>query len=176
MNHLDLKRCFVFAVMAILFFTGSALATELYIPAATANPGQALDIPIMIDKIDNLAGLKLVFKYDAAVLTYVKGEKTKQTSSLMHVVNDKNPGVLIIVMAGARGIKGEDFSLFSLKFETCKTITEKTSAGIKITELQLMSDTLKEVDATIKINDVVVLPLSNEGRGASTKGNVQLPN
>jgi len=102
--------------------------------------------------------MKLVFKYDAKVLKYVKGEKTKHTSPLMHVVNDKNPGTLIIVMAGARGIKGEKISLFSLSFETCGTITEKTSMGLKISERQLMSDTLKEVDCTIKVNDGVVLP------------------
>ena len=145
------------AIMCLL--AGPVLAVELYIPSMTAQPGQTIEIPIMIDKIDNLAGMKLVFKYDATVLTYVKGEKTKPTSPLMHVVNDKNPGTLIIVMAGARGIKGEKIPLFSLSFEACGTLTEKTSAGMKITELQLMSDTLKEVEATIKINEVVVLPM-----------------
>ncbi len=143
---------------AAVFFTGPALGTELYIPSITAKPGQTIEIPIMIDRIDNLAGMKLVFKYNQKVLKYVNGEKTKHTSALMHVVNDKNPGVLIIVMAGARGIKGEDIPLFLLKFKTCETLTEKTSAGIRISELQLMSDTLKEVECAIRVNDVVVLP------------------
>lgn len=164
MNHIELKRNFVIAIALVLCFAGWASATELYIPSISAKPGQTIEIPIMIDKIDNLAGMKLALKYDANVLKYVKGEKTKHTSSLMHVVNDKNPGTLIIVMAGARGIKGEKIPLFSLSFEACGTLTKKTSAGMKITELQLMSDTLKEVEATIKVNDVAVLP--NPGAGS----------
>ena len=35
-------------------------ATELSIPEIKGNAGQTIDIPIMIDTVDNLAGVKIV--------------------------------------------------------------------------------------------------------------------
>lgn len=167
MNHFNTKRVWLIAATAFLCLTGAAPAVTLYTPAATAHAGQTVEIPVMIDRIDNLAGMKLVLKYDAGVLKYIEGEKTKHTASLMHVVNDKNPGVLIIVMAGARGIKGEDISLFSLHFEASPAVKQRASANLRITELQLMSDTLVEVAAAIKVNDVTVIPIPEENVGGA---------
>jgi hypothetical protein len=155
-KNIKIVQFFIAAVFFLL--SDVALATELYIPRVNAKPGKTIEIPIMIDKTDNLAGIKMVLKYDAKVLEYISGEKTKHTSPLMHVVNDKNPGVLVIVMAGAKGIAGKDMALFTLKFKAKAGLKTKTSAGIAIRELQLMSDQLKDIECKIKINDVVVSP------------------
>jgi hypothetical protein len=156
-KNIKIMRCFI-AVAVFFLLSNAAFATELSIPRVKAKPGKTIELPIMIDKTDNLAGIKMVLKYDAKVLEYISGEKTKHTSPLMHVVNDKNPGVLVIVMAGAKGIAGKDMALFNLKFKTKTGFKTKTSAGLAITELQLMSDQLKDIECKIKINDVVVSP------------------
>lgn len=147
-------------ILVVLFFfsAGAGFATELYIPQAKAKPGKVIEVPIMIDQVDNLAGVKLVLKYDAKVLEYLSGDKTKYTAPLMHVVNDKKPGVLVIVMAGAKGIAGKKIPIFILKFKTNAGLKSKTSAGLEIKELQLMSDALKDVECKIKVGDVVVSP------------------
>jgi len=145
-------------VLTTLFVAGQAFGTELFIPSIKATPGKIIEVPIMLDKTDNLAGMKLVLKYDKNILEYKDGAKTKVTSSLMHVVNDKNPGVVILVMAGAKGIAGKNVQLFTLKFKTNPGIKTKTSAGMAIKELQLMSDQLNEIECKIKVNDVVISP------------------
>jgi len=77
---------------------------------------------------------------------------------MMHIVNDKKPGKLIIVMAAAKGIKGENFPILNLTFEIKKGLTENQTTIIKIDEVQLMSDQLKEVKCNTKVNPIIILP------------------
>ena len=74
-------------------------ASEISIPALSVKSGSAIEVPIKIDKVDNLAGVKLVLKYDPKILTFVRAVRSKQTASLMHIVNDKKPGILIVMMS-----------------------------------------------------------------------------
>jgi hypothetical protein len=141
-------------LMVLLSWSPAAWGIELFIPALETKPGETIEVPVKIDTMDNLAGIKLVMKYDKGLLTYKSAAKTQQTSSLMHVVNDKNPGVLIVVMAGARGIKGKDFAVINLTFETAKDLKGNHTTEIKITEAQLMSDKLKDHKFTIKVHPI----------------------
>jgi cohesin domain-containing protein len=133
-----------------------AFGTELIIPELTAEPGNTLTIPIRIDSVDNLAGIKLVIRYDKNLLTYKKADKTEHTSSLMHIVNDKNPGVLILVMAGPKGIKGKDFSIINLTFNVKSGLKGNHTTQLKITESQLMSDLLKDIKHSIKTSPLTI--------------------
>ncbi len=112
----------------------------------------------MIDKVDNLAGVKMVLNYDPEILLFKKGTKTSQTSALMHIVNDKKPGLLILVMAGATGIKGKDFPILKLTFEIKEGLKGNHTTEIKIKEVQLMSDQLKEIETKIISNPITILP------------------
>lgn len=151
----------LFSVLTIVR-AGEASGTELYIPAIRTTSGQAVDVPIMIDEIDNMAGLKVVMKYDADILTFHKGVKTKHTDSLMHIINDKKPGVLIVVMAGARGIKGKEFAVLNLNFATKDGLKANHVTTIEITEIEMMSDKLKDVACQVKTNPIVILPKTVE--------------
>ncbi len=144
--------------ISIILPAAASNATELSIPEIKGKAGQTIDIPIMLDTVDNLAGVKIAIQYDKNLLAYKSATRTKQTSSLMHIVNDKKPGILIIVMAGAKGIKGENFSIFSLKFEVNKELKQEIKTAFKITEIQLMSDQLKDIKHTVKISPVVLKP------------------
>ena len=145
------------ALLAMLWAV-PAEAVEIRIPPLTAKSGQLLEVPITIDEIDNLAGVKLVLTYDPEILIYKSGMKTKETDSLMHIVNDKKPGLLIVVMAGAKGIKGKDLPIFTLTFEVKKDIKENRTTKISITESQLMGDDLKERKATVNSHPITILP------------------
>ena len=138
------------ALSFLLIAAHPAFGTELIIPALAAKSGNTITIPIRIDSVDNLAGIKLVIQYDKNLLTYKKADKTEHTSSLMHIVNDKNPGVLILVMAGPKGIKGKDFSIINLTFNVKSGLKSNHTTRLKITESQLMSDKLKDITHTIK--------------------------
>jgi hypothetical protein len=135
-----------------------ASAAEISIPSVTTRSGQTVDVLIMVREVDNLAGVKLVMTFDPEILTFKSGVKTKATESLMHVINDKKPGLLIIVMAGARGISGKDAGLFKLTFGTKEGLKENHTTRIEIKEAQLMSDQLKEIKCRIVINPVTILP------------------
>ena len=136
-------------MIAFFLYPASVFGTELYIPASTGTAGQSIEIPIRIDQIDNLAGVKIVLKYDSELLKFTKAAKTNHTSSLMHIVNDKKPGLLIVVMAGAKGIKGDDFSILTLFFDIKPGLKSNQTTQLKITEAQLMSDELNDLEFTI---------------------------
>ncbi len=151
------KLLLALACIFILFsYASSASATEIVIPDLKAKPGQTIELPIVIDEIDNLAGVRLVLKYDTAVLTYKKASKSNHTSSLMHIVNDRKPGILIIVMAGAKGIRGKNLPIFTLVFEVSANPAGNRKSKLQITESQLMSDKLKNVAHTVKTALVVI--------------------
>lgn len=154
---MNLVFCF-FAAALIAGISSPGLATELQIPSRTATPDNTLELPVIIDEIDNLAGIKMVMTYDAKTLQFVKAVKTKHSSSLMHIVNDKKPGLLIVVMAGARGIKGKNLDILTLNFKIKPEAKIPGETQMKITELQLMSDKLKEIKAGIKVEPVKLLP------------------
>jgi hypothetical protein len=135
-----------------------AWGTELYLPGVKGKAGESIDVPIMLDQVDNLAGVKLVMKYDPEILAFKKGAKTKHTDSLIHIVNDKKPGLLIVVMAGARGIKGKDFAVFTLTFEIKKGLKGNHTTEIKITEVQLMSDQLKDIKTKTTVHPITIVP------------------
>ena len=151
--------CGLFLFLLIMgAWISPALGTELYIPPMEGKPGQSIEVPVMIDQVDNLAGVKLVMKYDADLLTYKKGSKTKHTNSLMHIINDKKPGLLIAVMAGARGIKGKEFPILKLTFEIKKILKGNHKTQFEIKELQLMSDKLKDLKYSIKVGPLTITP------------------
>ena len=159
MDRFSAKLVFFFLCGLITVVrVSTVMGTELYVPALKGKSGQNIDIPIRIDKVDNLAGVKLVLQYDPKILTYKKAAKTAQTSSLMHIVNDKKPGRLIVVMAGPKGIKGKDFSIISLTFEAKKGLTSNHTTAIKITEVQLMSDQLKDIKSKVKVSPITITP------------------
>lgn len=164
-----LISCCIFVTMG---WISAAWGTELYIPTLKGEPGQAIEIPIMIDQVDNLAGVKLVMKYDAKILEFKTGSKTRHTDSLMHIINDKKPGLLIIVMAGARGIKGKEFPIFNLTFNIREDLRGNHTTKVEITEIQLMSDKLKDIKCSIKVNPITILSCEKEApRTPSGGGN-----
>ena len=136
----------------------SALALELSLPALQVVSGQSFDIPVTIDKVENLAGVKLVLVYNNRLITFKKGARTPHTTAMMHMINDTKPGRLVIVMATARGIKGHNMTIMTLTFEAKKGLKQSTTEEMKIPEIQLMSDTLKNLDCRVQINPLVILP------------------
>ena len=151
-------KVFLFCILLITLSAVQAGAVEIQIPPLTAKSGQFIDVPILVDEVDNLAGVKLVMTYDPEILTYKAGMKTKETESLMHIVNDRKPGVLIVVMAGARGIKGKEFPIFRLTFDVKKDIKESLTTQISITESQIMGDDLRERKSTFVTHPITILP------------------
>jgi hypothetical protein len=65
---------------------------------------------------------------------------------MLHVVNDKVPGRLIIVMAAARGFAGENAELVEMSFELLQDVKEEDRVRVQITEAELMSDKLQKIE------------------------------
>lgn len=156
MKKLSGSIFFLMSIIIITLFAFVSYGSELEIPQIKAAPGQTIRIPIIVEKVDNLAGLKLTVEYDTEILTYRDGRKTSHTDSMMHIVNDKNPGRLIIVMAGARGVKGEQLPVFSLLFDINPNLKGNRNAGLSIKEVQLMSDKLEEFSSKVYSGTVYI--------------------
>ncbi len=129
-----------------------ATGMQVRIPDAEVKVGDRFSLPVTVDRTGNLAGLKLVLRYDPALLRFTRLDKSAVTAPLMHVVNDKTPGRLIVVMAGARGVKGKDFPLAILHFTALKA----GRSAVTIEQWEFMADTLKPVTATIHSGTISV--------------------
>lgn len=151
-------------LLLLLFISPAVLAastawgTELQIPPLKAKAGQEVRVPLVLDQIGNLAGVKLVLQYDKEILTFREGNKSPATQSLMHIINDKTPGKLIIVMAGARGIQGKGVTILTLDFTVKKGVEGGITTVIEIPEVQLMGDDLKEIECKVKPGTLVIQP------------------
>lgn len=152
--------CLVF-IATMVVRPALSTALEISVPPVTVVSGETVKLPLMIDKTDNLAGIRLVLTYDSALLTYAGAVKTSHSAQMMYVVNDKKPGELIIVMAGAQGIKGKNFSILDLSFKAMP-VKEKKNSSITIRDVQMMSDQLKDLQCAIRVSPVSIIPV---GRG-----------
>lgn len=150
--------CFAALTFILIFISVADAEPNLYIPALTVQSGQSIKIPVKIDQIEKLAGVKLVIEYDIKHLMYEKVDKSDKASSLMHVVNDKNPGKLIIVMAGAKGVSGHDFELLTIQFKAASGLKETTFGHVRITEAELVSEDLKTIQCRILENSLDTQP------------------
>ncbi len=151
-----LTICLYITICSFLI-TGVAGAAVITIPEVEATPGGAIELPVKIDAVDNLAGVKLAITYNTDHLTFTEAEKTQATSPLMHIVNDKHPGRLIVVMAGARGIGGKDLSILTLRFQVKPEVVPPAETRIEITEVQLMSDQLKDIPYDVRIGKIRIV-------------------
>ncbi len=79
--------------------------------------------------------------------------------------------MLIVVMAGASGIKGSDFPIIVMKFKAGSEMKSERETRINIVEAQLMSDKLKDYDYSVNTNRVLITKGKKEksGKRASLK-------
>jgi hypothetical protein len=152
------------AFILLLFLPPAILAAspvwgaELRIPDLKGRSGQEIRVPLVLDQVGNLAGVKLIIHYDKELLTFKEGTKSPSTQSLMHIINDKTPGKLIVVMAGARGIQGKEMTILTLTFAIKKGLTGNHTTAIEAPEVQLMGDDLKEIECKVKPGMLLILP------------------
>ena len=146
---------------SILWFCGvltpsACAAAQIRIDAQQVSAGQTVKVPIVVDGVEDLAGIKIVLQYDPGQLRYRGTVRAEAAAQMMHVVNDKRPGTLIVVMAGATGIQGENLALFTLTFEVDAALAKGAEIGLRITESQLMSAKLKDIAHTVATKSLVV--------------------
>ncbi len=135
-------------VMTLLSFLSLSWGAEIYISSVKHKAKGYIEIPIMIDQVNKLAGVRLTIRYDSKTLIFKKGIKTKYSDPLICVINSKIPGKLIIVMAGANGISGKKFPLIKLMFEI-KQIKKVSSSWIKIVSAEFVSEQLESISCKI---------------------------
>lgn len=145
-------RGFASAFGAILLVITAQIAAgaELRIPFVAGTHGEVIVLPVTVDKVEKLAGIKLAMTYDANIVKFIKATKTPYTSNMLHVVNDKVPGRLIIVMAAAQGFSGENVELVELSFELLKDIKKEAKVILQITGVELMGDDLKRIEVRLR--------------------------
>lgn len=145
-------------VLVLSVSPAAAKDVGVIIPGVSGESGQDIQIPVMIDEVENLAGVKLVMTYDPELLKFQEAVKTEKTTSLMHIANDKKPGLLIVVMAGPQGIKGRNFPILSLVFKAKENLAGNHTTRITISEAQLMSDQLQDLSYRVDIQPTKILP------------------
>ena len=143
---------------------GSALASKdqghIHLSQLTVRPGEAIQFPLQVDNIANLAGIKLVIEYDHKRVLYKGLRKAAKAGSLMHMVNDKKPGSLILVMAGAEGISLNKEPLAFLQFMVDRS-AQPGATVLHISHVEVMSDTLKPLPVRTTDGEILIQDMHN---------------
>ena len=134
----------MFIAAPLLFDASICLAARAHLRLTPQEPDSPEKIILSIDKVEKLAGMKVTITYDPARLRFVTADKAEGLSSFMHVVNDHNPGTVIIVMASATGVSGTNLPLFFLEFALQDTDADSTTT-ISVSQAQLMDENLQEI-------------------------------
>lgn len=155
------KRIPLSLVVLVLLFTLAwpclIWAASVHLPKIEAVAGELVEVPVYLEKVENLAGMKLVLTYDSNTLKFQEERKAPIAQSLMHIVNPKIPGKLIVVMAGAKGVQVNNGPIIYLTFKVNDKIGSQKKIIIKIEEVQLMTDQLKTLNTTTRDGEVVLL-------------------
>ena len=154
-----IKFLLVFFTSYFLFFCTSAWADKsnpkLVLKDQISKPGQLLQIPLIVDNVDNLAGIKLVLDYDQEKLNLKGVTKANKAESLMHMINDRTPGTLILVMAGAKGISLHEEPLAFINIQI-KDEAEKGVTTLNIKQVEVMTDKLKPVQVKTQSSRITI--------------------
>lgn len=111
----------------------------------TSNSDKTVLVELFLDKVELLAGMKVVMSYEKNVLQYKSMEKSASTQSLMSIANDKVHGKLIVVMAGAKGISGTNLPLMKLNFVSNHPVLTLDKINFSINSAEFMSEKLKNI-------------------------------
>lgn len=146
----------IIAVLSIASFLSDAFGAELIVGSTNGTPGQEIAVPLSIKPADSLAGLKLMLGYDSEILEFTRADKSPAAASMIHVVNNREPGRLIIVMAGATGIQGQHVALLSLVFKIREQIRTSMRTYVHLLDVEAKSDQLKTIPISIHQGEIEI--------------------
>lgn len=152
------------ALMLHLFTARNAACVELRIPDRQVRPGEAVVVPVMVDAVERLAGVKMVLLYDRRLLDFVSLERGPAAAAMLQVVNDRIPGKLIVVMACARGIQIRNQPLCTITFHPRNRGTAPEKTRLHLTRADLVREDLVPILATSRIGVVSFLPGKENGK------------
>lgn len=140
-------------LISMLFFlllhVTQVQAAKLLIAVQTTEAGSpTTSLRVSVKDAPDLAGLKFVFEFNRNNYTYKEFDKSATTESMLHVVNDKYPGKLIVVMASATGQPTPDAELFTLRFSQIVSTLKPADLGFKVSKTELMSAHLAQIPCT----------------------------
>lgn len=140
---------FLIGILAILhiFPAGTAAQDQPLVafPKITADLENSIAIAMLVSGVDNLAGLQAVISYDPQVLRYDKEHTPSRARSFLHLVNARTPGILRVVMAGAKGIPFDNQEIIRFFFHSVPPASSMKirSTPVKIRTIRMLNDQLK---------------------------------
>lgn len=140
---------FIHTIFLFLICTG-ANANEAKLNFIVEDPANPLTLSLIINPAVKIAGMKVVIFFDKEALVLKHADKSKETSSFLHVVNDKIPGQIVFVMASASGVSGNNLALCHFEFSRIEN-TKQFDTQISVTHLQIMNEDLKEIKGNLPI-------------------------
>ena len=143
-----IKLLFPLLGLLLIFWTKPHATYAATLKIAQLQNNEICAYSLTIGKVNKLAGIKLTLHYDKSVMKFESAIKGTPFNSFMHVINDKNPGELIVVLASANGISGLNLPLYVLNFTRQHSNNTLDINTIKLTECQLMNDTLQEIECS----------------------------
>lgn len=148
----------IISLSTILLFISiiSAEAATLSIPKIQGKKGEMVSVPVEIKEAKGIAGLKFTFVYPKDILSYKNYKVSPLIKDKQVLLNSREPGQLILVMAGAEGIKEKEGILVTFDFDVIVSdvIASKESnirpVVLGIEKVEILDEKIKPVPFTIE--------------------------
>ena len=133
----------------------SAAAAELRIPDVQFGQRNILEVPVIVDRAERLSAVKMALWYDQDLFAFKKVIKAAEAKSLLHAVNHRTPGILVVAMAGARGVRAENLKVITLVFELKPHAADQTPIPFMVRESRLVDEELKNIDHSVSVGKIL---------------------
>lgn len=145
------------------FASFAGTSVEVYTTEQTVNAGETVSIPIYIDGTQNVLGFKLIFSYDASILTPLSVDNGTQISGGLqdNIEGDATPGNINVYWAGseAQSFSDDLGAAFFINFAVNELAAGSTTLNIDYSQPDTFDDDFNDVKlsfrdpATITINN-----------------------
>ena len=139
-----IRSAIVPVIIAFFLCTNELQAADANLSFIVEDHKNPLRLTLVIDEAKKIAGMKAVITFNQNNLVLKHAEKSKDTASFLHVVNDKVPGRVVFVMASATGVSGKNLALCHFEFSNIEN-SQENSSRISITHLELMNENLRKI-------------------------------
>ena len=142
----SISHLLVISFIAIIVYCTNIYAGDTTLNFVRKDDNNPLRLTLVIDQAEKIAGMKVVVSFNPNTLVLKTAEKSEETSSFLHVVNDSVPGRVVFVMASATGVSGKDLALCHFEFSRVNH-TKQQNDIISVTQIEIMSEDLNNINS-----------------------------
>ncbi|NIA30302.1 MAG: T9SS type A sorting domain-containing protein [Actinobacteria bacterium] len=153
------KRILLLLFVSTCLMLASAKATTIILPERQGPPGSLVQVPVIVDSAETVAGCEFILQYDKSFLEFVRLDSIGLADGFTFAVKTKDDSIAIS-MARAVGIQKSYVTLLGLTFRIRNSAQVGAATEITWIQSRLYSESTSLIDHSVKHGVVRVSAIS----------------